>query len=54
MDAFSRLGRKNLTMREVGEMIHAHDIAKDGQISFLEFKKIFETDDKATTLDLRK
>lgn len=31
-------------------MIHAHDIAKDGRISFAEFKKIFEFEEKVGPL----
>ncbi len=33
-------------------MISVHDIAKDGQVSFSEFKKIFEEDQEVTTLEL--
>ena len=54
MDAFKRLGRKDMTLFDVSEMIYAHDIAKDGRISFLEFKKIFSIEDQVEPLDLRK
>ena len=39
--AFKRLGRNSMTLTDVSEMINAHDLAKDGKISFEEFKKIF-------------
>jgi len=45
-EAFKRLGRARVSLTDVSEMIHAHDIAKDGRISFQEFKKIFEIEDK--------
>ena len=44
IDAFRRLGHTNISMDEVTEMIAKHDIAKDGQVSFDEFKVIFEED----------
>ena len=34
VEAFKRLGRSKLTLTDISEMIYAHDIAKDGQISF--------------------
>lgn len=53
IDAFKRLGRaKSLT--DVSEMISAHDIAKDGMISFEEFKRIFEGEDNVTAAHLKK
>jgi calcium-dependent protein kinase len=52
MDAFKRLGRSDITLEEVTQMISVHDIAKDGQVSFNEFKKIFEEDSGVTTLKL--
>lgn len=30
LDAFKRLGRINITLEEVSEMIRVHDIEKDG------------------------
>ena len=51
-DAFKRLGRSNMNIGDVNEMIHAHDIAKDGRISFDEFKKIFNIEDKVAPLQL--
>ena len=54
MDAFKRLGRKEITMFDVSGMINTHDIAKDGKISFIEFKKIFNIEDKVDGVDLRK
>lgn len=45
MEAFKRMGRTQLTLTDISEMIYTHDIAKDGQISFTEFKKIFEVED---------
>ena len=53
MDAFKRLGRKDITLFDVTEMIHTHDIAKDGKITFSEFKIIFNIEDKQGPLDLR-
>lgn len=53
MDAFKRLGRKDTTLLDVSEMIHTHDIAQDGRISFAEFKKIFNHEDKNEPLDLQ-
>ena len=53
MDAFKRLGRKEMTLFDISEMIHTHDLAKDGRISFLEFKKIFNIEEKVEHLDLR-
>ena len=41
MDAFKRLGNSKITINEVKQMISVHDIAKDGQVSFTEFKLIF-------------
>ena len=43
-DAFTRLGKKNITYSEVEEIIKAHDITNDFQISFEEFKVIFKDD----------
>ena len=43
-DAFGRLGKQNIPYREVEEIIKAHDIKNDGQISFDEFKLIFKDD----------
>ena len=34
IDVFKRLGRTQITEDEVTEMIRAHDIVKDGQVSF--------------------
>lgn len=50
IDAFQRLGRTNITLEQVTQMISVHDIAKDGQVSFSEFKKIFDEDQEVTTL----
>lgn len=52
-DAFKRLGRNSMSLTDVNEMIYAHDIAKDGRISFSEFKTIFEIEDKVETLQLK-
>ncbi len=52
IDAFQRLGRTNITLEQVTQMISVHDIAKDGQVSFSEFKKIFEEDQEVTRLEL--
>ena len=52
-DAFKRLGRSSITFTDVREMINAHDIARDGKISFAEFKKIFKFEDKVEPLQLR-
>ena len=42
-DAFKRLGRKEMTLgRNVNEMIQVHDLAKDGKISFEEFKSMLK------------
>jgi len=53
MDAFKRLGRANTSLTEVSEMINAHDIAKDGMISFEEFKRIFHSEEKMTQMELK-
>ena len=42
LDVFKRLGHKQISLTDVTLMIQTHDIAKDGQISFEEFKVIFE------------
>ena len=44
IDAFKRLGRSDISLEQVTQMISVHDIAKDGQVSFAEFQKIFEED----------
>ena len=36
------MGHSNIDREEVTQIISTHDITKDGQVSFIEFKKIFE------------
>ena len=44
LDAFKRLGRNNLTLDDVTEMIKVHDTEQDHVLSFNEFKVIFSKD----------
>ena len=44
VDAMRRMG-KNLTEEEVDESLKLHDVKKDGQISFEEFRHMFFPDD---------
>ena len=54
LDAFKRLGRTNITLDEVSEMIRVHDIHKDGQVSFEEFKIMFKSDQEIDALAMIK
>jgi len=54
LHAFKRLGRPNLTLDEDTQMIAAQDIEKDEQISFQEFKKMFEVDTTVSSINLTK
>ena len=44
LDAFKRLGRSDITLADVTEMIKVHDIDKNNVIDFNEFKVIFSKD----------
>ena len=41
-----------MSLTDVSEIIHAHDLAKDGKISFAEFTQIFQFQAKVAPLDL--
>ena len=45
VEAFQRLGHANIDREQVAQMISTHDIERDGQVSFTEFKKIFENNE---------
>lgn len=44
LDAFKRLGRNDLTMDQVTEIIRVHDLNHDNVIEFSEFKAIFKSE----------
>jgi hypothetical protein len=48
---FHRLGRFEITEEEINQAIQVHDIGRDNQLSFAEFKRIFFED---TILDIEK
>ena len=47
IDSFQRLGKKDISEKDIDDIISTHDIQNDGQISFEEFKQIFIDDSDA-------